>query len=339
MSLDIAGRHRESRTIEMERSPVDDDQTPPRAGAAKALEDESRSELYWRARAMRIPHAVSMSRDELIAAIEAASNGGRPALSVPDEVTDREVVARDTGALGETHIGWVDRKTQSALTPGELRPQDQPRMVLYERARRLGIAHTVSMSREELIAAIEAGSGQALANKEESRSALENGTAPPAQRPDTGNGVAPRSPTPSSTQRPERSPPSASVPRDPPSQRTSVKALQPETAAGDAVDGPEARGTEPGAITLADRTPPKDDRPKTVGVWSAMRKERFLLIVLVVLTALVVGLGGAWVTGALAHQRSVLRVELALSLALWVVAVLMLVLGVRRTRRFARTAP
>jgi hypothetical protein len=279
-----------------------------------------------------------MSREELIAAIEAASNG-RPASGVPDNLTDREVVARDTGTVGGAYIGWVDRKTESAPTPGELRLRDQPRMVLYERARRLGVAHTVSMSREELIAAIEAGSGEALANTRDENSLPEKGTVQRAERPDIGNGVASHARTPSRMQRPESLPTSASVPGEASAPWTSTKAPELETAVvAGAADASEQNAGDVDADAGGDRRPSEDDRPKAVGVWSALRKERFLLIVLVVLTALVVGLCGAWLTGALAHQRSVLRVELASSLALWILAVLMLVLGVRRTRRFARTS-
>jgi anionic cell wall polymer biosynthesis LytR-Cps2A-Psr (LCP) family protein len=179
----------------------------------------------------------------------------------------------------------------------------ESRSVLYKRARSMGIAHTVSMTREELIAAIEAASDIPAHIEPADGVAVdaENGRVDVAQN---GHAVVEEEAEEVAPKRPRRR-------RAQPAEVDAVADFDAARAIAPPVVPPKETVVEPPAEEHAPPAevreepetdsrlggaPPSADRPRTLSVWGAVRRQRFLSIVLGVLTLLVAGLSWAWLS-------------------------------------------
>jgi anionic cell wall polymer biosynthesis LytR-Cps2A-Psr (LCP) family protein len=166
----------------------------------------------------------------------------------------------------------------------------QSRAALYQRAREMGIAHTVAMTRDELVAAIEVAS-DIPADIEPANGAVSGGK---RQQPGRGpNGhVDVEEPADGGDPPPTRGIRGSgrlAASRPTPGPATATDAVADFDAARD--DGvPPAEPARPTSQT-------EGVRPQGgLSVWAAVRRQRLLLIVLGVLTVTVIGLSWAWVS-------------------------------------------
>jgi anionic cell wall polymer biosynthesis LytR-Cps2A-Psr (LCP) family protein len=180
-------------------------------------------------------------------------------------------------------------------------PSAESRAALYNRARSMGIEHTVSMTREQLIAAIEAASDiPAHVEPENGVDAdVENGHVDNGhvEAPHNGHVEAQESTEPVAPKRRSRrrrtQPAEADAVADFDAARVVTPPLvEPE----EPVEESHAEEHEPEADSRLQGPPPGGHRPRTMTVWGAVRRQRFLLIVLGVLTLVVIGLSWAWLS-------------------------------------------
>ncbi|MGN6379431.1 MAG: LCP family glycopolymer transferase [Gaiellales bacterium] len=272
------------------------------ADKPRGLADAPRSVLYERARALGIVHTVSLTKDELIAAIEIAESS-----RIPYENSNGTVASNPGAGEQIEDFPAVDRDTVDE--PRGL--ADAPRSVLYQRARALGIEHTTAMTKDELIAAIEAAEASPA-----SPPAAEAGEGPQAAN---GSGTHPEPPANgldrATTDRviselesgfrrhPENGHTGERSDRIRPSRQYPIRPYQPnprltgdseQDGSSSAAPPREAGGGDRGWGTDSRRTRTVPAGP--VGVGGALVRQRLLLVVVAVLTLVVAGLTWGWLS-------------------------------------------
>jgi anionic cell wall polymer biosynthesis LytR-Cps2A-Psr (LCP) family protein len=230
------------------------------------------------------------------------SEGGRKDISgvvggeARENAAEQEEHGPGSASGGTPFIG-------DAPSNGANGPSNQSRSALYKRARAMGIAHTVAMTRDELIAAIEAAS-DIPAHIESANGAASGNHPPPEVKPnghvdveEPADGGAP--PPKRGIRR--RGRPAASRPN--PGSATAKDAIADFDAArndGAPRPAPAAPASQAEGVAevepRTDKRVPRDGPQRGLSVWAAARRQRLLLIVLGVLTVTVIGLSWAWVS-------------------------------------------